>query len=426
MLGARVQFHRQPFVRPLLLSTGSIEAITQADAEVEVEVGGKRAVGHGCIYLSDLWAWPDPSIEHPDRDAAMRGYASMLADELPRLMGNPAHPLNLGLRLHEHVVDDERSALAWPPTLARSVCASPFDAAIHDAVGRAMERSAFQLYDADEPVPEADHLFGGAGGTFQAIRSLLRNEPRTQSPAWWIVGGADDLEKDVAPAVRERGYFSFKLKIKGQHAAVDAQRTAEVAAAVRRWGLTDYRLSIDSNEANPDAQSVAAYLDELERLDADAYERLQLIEQPTGRDIAAHAHDWRPVASRKPVMVDEGLLILASMQVAREQGWSGFALKSCKGHSFVLTAAAWAHAHGMLLSLQDLTNPGLAAVHAALLATRLPTINGVELNSPQFTPCANADWVDRYPDLFNIRRGEHRLPSPVQTLGLGGVAEMRG
>ncbi|MCC6680714.1 MAG: hypothetical protein IT445_07410, partial [Phycisphaeraceae bacterium] len=63
----------------------------------------------------------------------------------------------------------------------------------------------------------------------------------------------------------------------------------------------------------------------------DAYRALEMIEQPTGRDIARYAYDWHPVAARKPVMVDEGLMTLASMPLAREQGWSGFALKTCKG-----------------------------------------------------------------------------------------------
>ena len=85
-------------------------------------------------------------------------------------------------------------------------------------------------------------------------------------------------------------------------------------------------------------------------------------------------------------------------------------MKTCKGHSFALAAAAWAHERGWLLSLQDLTNPGAALVHAALFAAHVPTLNGAELNSPQFTPAANADWAARWPQLFDPRDGFHRLP----------------
>jgi hypothetical protein len=103
---------------------------------------------------------------------------------------------------------------------------------------------------------------------------------------------------------------------------------------------------------------------------------------------------------------------------AREQGWSGLALKTCKGHSFTLIAAAWARENGMLLSMQDLTNPGYSMIHAALLAANLPTINGVELNSPQFTPAANEPWLPRLAPLFTPSDGVHRL-ADVRPIGLG-------
>lgn len=418
VLWAEVDFAPQAFVRPLILSTGAIHTITQATATVCVEVDGREAQGHGCIYLSDLWAWPSPQWDHAQRDAAMQRYARRVATQLPHWTGEPAHPLALGLRLHEAVLRDESP---WedgpvPPAMARLVCASPFDAAIHDAVGQALQISAFELYEPGLPIPEADGMF--RNGVSAAIAAMLLHPPRTHSPAWWVAGKADDLERDLRPVVEQRGYFAFKLKIMGQDASQDAARTAEVAQALRRWGVERPRLSIDSNEANPDAQSVLDYLDELERLDPQAYAALEMIEQPTARDIAAHRFDWRPVAQRKPVMVDEGLIGLESLKIAQEQGWSGFALKTCKGHSFALMAAAWAHEQGMLLSLQDLTNPGLSAVHAGLFAAHVPTINGVELNSPQFTPAANADWDQRLPELFAPRQGQHRLP-PADAAGLG-------
>ena len=142
-------------------------------------------------------------------------------------------------------------------------------------------------------------------------------------------------------------------------------------------------LCVDTNEANPDAASVLDYFRRLRSADAEAFEALRYFEQPTGRDITAHRFDWKPVSAIKPVMLDEGLASLRLMKEAVRQGWSGFALKTCKGHSFALVAEAWANKQGLLLSLQDLTNPGLSLIHAALFAAFVPTINGVELNSPQ-------------------------------------------
>ena len=109
---------------------------------------------------------------------------------------------------------------------------------------------------------------------------------------------------------------------------------------------------------------------------------------------------------------------MSVLELAYRQGWSGLALKTCKGHSMLMTTAAWAHEHGMLLSLQDLTNPGIALIHAALVGSRLPTINGAELNSPQFTPQANQEFLPRLSSLFEPRNGVHCLPAKTP-LGLG-------
>jgi hypothetical protein len=59
--------------------------------------------------------------------------------------------------------------------------------------------------------------------------------------------------------------------------------------------------------------------------------------------------------------------------------------------------------------MQDLTNPGYAAIHSFLTAAHLETINGIELNSPQYTPAANSGWLPRRADLFQARNGKHHL-----------------
>ena len=163
---------------------------------------------------------------------------------------------------------------------------------------------------------------------------------------------------------------------------------------------------------------MAAYLDALERMDPDAYAALEYLEQPTGRDIVRHAFDWHAVSARKPVLIDEGLTGTEILPHVAEQGWSGICLKTCKGHSFNLIAGAWAHARGLKLAVQDLTNPGLSAIHSCLLAQHVPSMNGVELNSPQFTPAANEEWAGREAALFSPTDGKHRVSDPMAP-GLG-------
>jgi L-alanine-DL-glutamate epimerase-like enolase superfamily enzyme len=402
---------------PLHLSTGAITAITEAQAAVTVRVDGREATGRGTIYLSDLWSWPKAPLEHAGRDAVLRQVCEEIAGRLPELCGGePEHPLELGLRLH-HAVSREAFALpADPPVLARAMCASPFDAAIHDAAGIALGRSAFDFYREPAAIPSADGLFPGEGACAAIARII--EPPKVKLDAWWIVGAHDSLEDELAPAIRSYGYRCFKQKTTGDTAA-DAARTAEIYRAVRGYGVEQPQFDVDSNEANPDPDAVLDYLERLRALDVEAYEALAYLEQPTSRDIAAHRFDWRPVTALKPVLIDEGLTDFASFAESREQGWSGFALKTCKGHSFALVAAAWARKNGMLLALQDLTNPGLSAIHAALFAAHIPTMNGVELNAAQYTPAANEAWLPRLAGLFHPAGGRHDVSGVIETKGLG-------
>ena len=413
ILSASVTFREQPFAKPLQLSSGTITEITEATATVRVRVGDAEAEGRGSIYLSDLWAWPDPALTHAVRDAHMRRLTESCAAHLSHLP-RESHPLALGLRLHAYA-----TALTDPvPLLARLVCASPLDAAIHDACGQALRRSAFRFYEEDCAIPAADALF--PDGAVRAIRRFLLPQPAPAVDGWYVVSGTDPLTDDFARFVQDRGFRCFKLKTHGKDPEADARRTVEVFHAALALGVKSPRLSADSNEGNPDADSVLAYLDVLQRMDSAAYDALEYLEQPTGRDIRRHAFDWRAVSARKPVLIDEGLMSEDIFPVLEEQGWSGICLKTCKGHSFNLIAGAWAHARGLKIAVQDLTNPGLAAIHSCLLAQHVPNINGVELNSPQFTPAANEPWLAREPALFSPRDGTHRVSDPL-VAGLGSV-----
>jgi L-alanine-DL-glutamate epimerase-like enolase superfamily enzyme len=266
------------------------------------------------------------------------------------------------------------------------------------------------------PLPTADRWFPD-GGAYRAIARTLRRPPAEALDAWLVVGH-EDTAAEMGPWVRERGYRAFKLKLLGRDAAADAARTAEVFEIARAHGAAAPRLAVDSNCANPDADSVLEYLARLRADAPDAYAALEYLEQPTGRDIDRHTFDWRAVAAHRPVLLDEGLNSMERLALAEEQGWSGIAIKTCRGHSFALAAAARARERGLLLAAQDLTNPGIAAIHSALLAAHLPVFNGIELNSPQFTPEANADYLPRLRSLFEPTDGRHIAPDATAD-GLG-------
>ncbi len=416
ILDAEVTFRSQRFKMLLQLSSGVIDSLTEAIAAVAIEIDGRRAIGRGAIYLSDLWAWPDHSRSHVERDLVLRSLCEMIALELPRhLRQENLHPLELGLRIHNLACSD-LPATPNPPILARAMCGSPFDAAIHDAAGLALGCSAFALYQVHAAIPSADRYFP-ATGACRAVADVIQL-PRSELPAWYIVGRDDCLERTMVPAVKKHGYGCFKLKVTGRDNQADVDRTVEVFRKAMERNLRAPQITIDSNEANTSSDSVLDYLEKLETTDVHAYNALKYLEQPTDRDIRRVPFDWHDVARRKPVLVDEGLSELRLLEESRRQGYSGFALKTCKGHSMLLVSAAWARQHDMLISLQDLTNPGIALIHGALVGSHLPTINGAELNSPQFTPAANDEFLPRLQELFEPRDGVHRLPKTIPN-GLG-------
>ena len=93
-------------------------------------------------------------------------------------------------------------------------------------------------------------------------------------------------------------------------------------------------------------------------------------------------------AAIKPVVIDEALVDFETFTLAREQGYSGVALKACKGQSQALLMGAAAIEYDMFLAVQDLTCPGASFLHSAGLASRVPRVTAIEGNSRQFCPAS--------------------------------------
>src|SRR5207245_9935974 len=96
-------------------------------------------------------------------------------------------------------------------------------------------------------------------------------------------------------------------------------------------------------------------------------------------------------ASRlRPVVIVESLLDLESLQLAREMGYTGAALKACKGQTQSLLLAAAARKYGLFLCVQDLTCPGASLIHSAGLAAHVVGVAAIEATPRQYVPAANA------------------------------------
>jgi L-alanine-DL-glutamate epimerase-like enolase superfamily enzyme len=173
---------------------------------------------------------------------------------------------------------------------------------------------------------------------------------------------------------------------------------------------------LDFNEKCADVQYVLDFLNKVREASPAALERVQYIEQPTHRDLRANPENRMHEAAKiKPEVIDESLVDLESLLLAREQGYSGVALKACKGHSEALLMGAAAQKHQLFLCVQDLTCVGRSFLHSASVAARVPTVAAIEGNGRQYCPAGNADWEEKFPTMFDIRDGS------VGTGALNGV-----
>jgi len=156
----------------------------------------------------------------------------------------------------------------------------------------------------------------------------------------------------------------------------------------------------------------------------EAFERILYIEQPTARDLTANRQNVMHEAARlRPVVIDESLTDLDSLLLAREMGYTGVALKACKGQSQAVLMAAAAQKYEMFLCVQDLTCPGASLIHSAGISARVPSVAGIEANARQYVPAANEPWRQRFRGIFLITDGymaTHEIGGP----GLGIPADM--
>src|SRR5439155_2508019 len=125
-------------------------------------------------------------------------------------------------------------------------------------------------------------------------------------------------------------------------------------------------------------------------------------------------------AKVRPVVIDESLIDLESLLLARDKGYTGAALKACKGQSQSLLLAAAAQKYGMFLCVQDLTCPGASLLHSAGLAAHVPGVAAIEANARQYVPAANRPWEEKFPGIFRVTDGTLRT-GELTGPGLGAV-----
>ncbi|MCK5733199.1 MAG: mandelate racemase/muconate lactonizing enzyme family protein [Candidatus Latescibacteria bacterium] len=441
VLEVESQFKEEAFRVPLKFGTGLIRTITSFTVRVKVETrGGRTADGWGNILLSDLWGFPSAVLSHEERDRAMREvslrYARMIED-----YGRYAHPIDLYMETKSAIrpLADEVGELLHleerMPLLGALVCASPVDAAVHDAFGKANEIDAYAGTGAEFMAHDLS-AFLGPRYKGRYVADYLQKRAAPALPIFHLVGGMDKLRreevderdpKDGLPVCLEEwierdGVFCFKIKLKGVDLDWDVDRMRQITAVVRdsqaKRGQTEFYFCVDTNEQCENPEYVIEFLHRLKTETPAAFDAMLYVEQPTERDLEAHRFDMHALAAIRPVVADEGVTDVDKLDLAKELGWSGVALKTCKGFSSALLYVAKAVEEGMVYTVQDLTNPGLSLIHSAGFAARINPLKGVEYNSRQYIPWADEPIRTAHPDLFTVRNGWISTRS-IQGVGLG-------
>ncbi|HOX36347.1 MAG TPA: enolase C-terminal domain-like protein [Candidatus Brocadiia bacterium] len=412
---------------PLKFGAVVVESLPFCHVRAEVENrSGARACGWGAMFLMDLWAWPVSPVSHEKRSQAMIETTRRLC-RLYEDYSDFGHPVELFHRLEPEFqkiakgVCDDMGLPEVMPFLCTLVCASPLDAAVHDAFGLV---NNVNVYDACGPEFCGSDLSAILGRDFKGKYISDYLVPMSEKiPAFHLVGGLDKLTEaertasdpdDGLPVgldkwIRRERLRWLKVKLKGSDLKWDMQRIRDVIAVIRETqkaiGIDDFEFTADTNEQCQSPDYIVELLERLREEDKEAYERLLYVEQPTERDLEAHRWDMRPIAKLKPVIIDESLARLEDFALAMELGWSGIALKACKCQSGALLFASLASERGAPFTVQDLTNPGLGLVQSVSLAGHLRTLRGVETNSRQFFPADNAYIAKAHPGLVRLTEG---------------------
>lgn len=399
--------------------------------------GRKRSYGIGEMTLGTAWAWPSKLVPAELVTRVVATLSDRLIAAAPSwdLTG---HPLDFGLHLQREaksMAKDLQEQLKLPepiPELAILLAASPIDAAVHDAFGRLHGVSSFDIF---KPEFLDGDLSRWLGDEFAGVgwEGKVLSKPKPTLSLYHLVGALDplssgELSKPVGDGlpetleewIRREGLSHLKIKLSGTDLDWDVGRVVEVdRIATAESSTREWRYSLDFNECCADEDYVIDFLERVDRLSRSIHARLQYIEQPTSRHLSVKkGMTMHRVGRLKPVVIDESLIDLESLQLARKLGYSGIALKACKGQTESLLMAAAAQHYGMFVAVQDLTCIGASFLHSASLAAHLPKVAVVEGNGRQYCPAGNQLWEAKYRPMFRIRGGV--VPTELlEGVGLG-------
>ncbi len=428
---------------PIKFGGVALDRATILNVKMTVEGNSHNVgIGFGSMPLGNVWAWPSRSYSYDQTLEGMKFVTSRIA-ALYQYSSRSGHPIDITHELepeffHASETYLRENELPEPmPKLAALVVGSAFDAALHDAYGKLHGRNCFHTYGPEYLTNDLGHYLGAE---FDGLRlhDFITTEPKPRMPLYHLVGALDPLApRDVINPVGDGlpehlgewiardGLTHLKIKLNGDDLHWDVERCVSVNAIAEevqaKRGVSHWWYSLDFNERCQNVDYLLSFLRLLKERAAAAYDRVQYVEQPTARDLAANPQNRMHAAAKlKPVVIDESLLDLESLKLSMEMGYTGVAFKACKGQTQSLLLAAAAQRYGLFRCVQDLTCVGASLIQSASLAAHIPGVAAIESNGRQYCPVANAAWDARFPGVFTITDGTMNT-AVLNGPGLGAV-----
>src|SRR5579871_25780 len=439
-----IAYEEYRYRTPIKFGGHVLDRATILNVTCAVRTGDGRVVkGFGSMPLGNIWSFPSKVLSYDETLRAMQ----MLAEEIAKITRGYqeyGHPIDINAAVdpayHKAAAEvSERLHLAEPiPPLCALVTASAFDAAVHDGYGKAHGVNCYHTYGPPFMKYDLGHYLGPEyKGEYP--NKYVSQEPKGRMQLYHLVSAIDPIEESditkrvndglpetLAEWIRYNGLTHLKIKLNGDDRKWDVERVLRVDRVTtqtqRERGVSNWVYSLDFNEKCPNVQYLLDFLHEVKQKSPEGYERIQYVEQPTARDLKAHPENvMQEAAKLRPVVIDESLTDVEALLLSQKMGYTGAALKACKGQSHMMLIASVAEKRKLFLCVQDLTCPGASLIQSASLAAHVPGVAAIEANARQFMPEANGAWESRFPGVFHITDGTMDT-SGLNGPGLGAVA----
>jgi L-alanine-DL-glutamate epimerase-like enolase superfamily enzyme len=425
----QISYEYFPYRMPYEFGGRKGDQVTILNVHSTVEtVNGRVAKGFGSMTMGNLWSFPSKTLSYDTTLDAMQRLAERIS-KITTGYTEPGHPIDVNFTLEPEYLKaaaevTQEMHLDRPiPKLCALVTTSPFDAAIHDAFGKAHNLNCYLTYGPEFMNYDLAHYLA------PEFKGEYPNHYLLRAPKRWLwcnhsVGASDPIEasdmkkplndglpQTLADWIVTDGLTHLKIKLDGNNLDRDVARVLHidrVATEVEiRRDASHWYYSLDFNEQCPDVDYLVEFMRRIKEGSSGGYDRITFIEQPTERDLVATPSQLLFRASKlKPVVMDESLTGFDALLKGRKIGYTGVALKACKGQSQSMLVNAAAQKFKMYMTAQDLTCPGASLIQSAGIASHVPQIDTLESNAREYVPAANRPWLKKFPGLFEVRDGK--------------------